>query len=418
MTLICVSNQRRPISQSAVTLLWTSVLTMLFAGCATLPRGDVPIEKLYQAELVGMPGVRAWGGKISAHLQEDARQSIEQETPGEFVNPKTGRRLVGALALSGGGANGAFGAGFLYGWSKKGTRPAFKLVTGVSTGALIAPFAFLGPEYDEQLKRLYTEISAENILERLGFLKILFKSESIATTKPLKKLLQDTIDEDFIRAVAEMHDRGRRLYIGTTHMDADTFVVWNMGLIAKSGHPDSAEIFRKVMLASASIPGAFPPVFFEVEAGGEKFDEMHTDGSTKQNVFFHAGIIDISKIQIAMGLEQARDIEELDLFIIRNGQINPEPKQIARSIPDITGRALSSMLKAGTIKDLYVIYAYTKRAGIDFNYVDIPDDFEVGTTEQFDREEMNRLFAVGQALAMSKDPWNKTPPGFKEPSAQ
>ncbi len=418
MILRCLTNRRKPIPQSTVMLMISIMLTMLVAGCATLPRGEIPVDKLYKAELVGMPGVRAWGGKLSAQLQEDAHKSIMQETPGEFVNPKTGRRLVGALALSGGGANGAFGAGFLYGWSKKGTRPAFKLVTGVSTGALIAPFAFLGPEYDEQLKRLYTEISAENILERLGFLKILFKSESIATTKPLQKLLQENIDKHFLEAVAEMHDRGRRLYIGTTHMDADTFVVWNMGLIAKSGHPDATEIFRKVMLASASIPGAFPPVFFEVEADGEKFDEMHTDGSTKQNVFFHAGIIDISKIQIAIGVEQVRDIEEADLYIIRNGQINPEPKQIARSIPDITGRALSSMLKAGTIKDLYVIYAYTKRAGIDFNYVDIPDDFEIGTTKQFDREEMNRLFAVGQALAMSKDPWNKTPPGFKNQNAR
>ena len=418
MSVLCVSDSDGPVFQRAALVLWTGALAVLIAGCATLPRGQIPVDKLYQAELIGMPGVRAWGGKVSELLQEDARQSMAQEPPGDFADPKTGRRLVRSLALSGGGANGAFGAGFLYGWSKKGTRPAFKLVTGVSTGALIAPFAFLGPQYDEQLKRFYTEISAENILQKLGLLKILFQSESIATTKPLKKLLRDTIDEEFLQAVAGMHDQGRRLYIGTTHMDADSFVVWNMGLIAKSGRPDAAEVFRKVMLASASIPGVFPPVFFQVEAGGEQFDEMHTDGSTKQNVFFHAGILDISKLQVALGYGQAKDIEALDLFIIRNGQINPEPRQVARSLPDITGRALSSMLKAGTIKDLYVIYAYTKRAGIGFNFVDIPNDFEFHTTEQFDREEMNRLFAVGQALAMSEDPWKKTPPGFKGPSAR
>lgn len=412
-----VSNCGRPALKRMAPVLFAGTLAVLIVGCATLPRGQIPVDKLYQAELIGMPGVRAWGGKVSEAFQEDARRSFAQEPPGDFIDPKTGRRLVRALALSGGGANGAFGAGFLYGWSKKGTRPPFKLVTGVSTGALIAPFAFLGPRYDEQLRRLYTEISAENILQRLGLFKILFKSESVATTKPLQKLLRDNIDDEFLEAVAAMHDRGRRLYIGTAHMDADSFMVWNMGLIAKSERADAAEIFRNVMLATASIPGVFPPVFFRVEAGGAQFEEMHADGSAKSQVFLHAGTIDISKLREALGIERIRDIEAADLFIVRNGQINPEPRQVARSLRDIAGRAVGSMLKAAAIKDLYVIYAYTKREGIGFNYIGIPDDFEFRATEEFDREEMNRLFAVGQALAMSEDPWNKLPPGFTERSA-
>ena len=182
--------------------------------------------------------------------------------------------------MSGGGSNGAFGAGLLYGWTKTGTRPDFKLVTGISTGALIAPFAYLGSDFDEELKLVYTTITAENILQKRNILAILFKSESLANTDPLQQLVEQYISEDTLRAVAERHDRGHRLYIGTTHMDAQHLIVWNMGLIAKQQSSKALDLFRKVMVASASIPVAFPPVFIEVEIDGEPFDEMHVDGGT------------------------------------------------------------------------------------------------------------------------------------------
>jgi len=293
-------------------------LVVLAGGCATLPRNAVPVDKVWRAEPVGMPGVRAWGGKFSEAFQADLIESIAQEPEGAFVDSETGGRVYNALALSGGGARGAFGAGFLYGWSEAGTLPNFKLVTGISTGALIAPFAFLGPNQDERIKEVFTTTTTKSILEKLAVFDILFRSESFAKTDPLKALINKYIDQAMLNAVAEAHDRGQRLYIGTTHMDAQRLVIWNMGLIAKNAHPEALQVFQKVMLASAAIPAAFPPVLFDVEVDGQRFDEMHADGGTTTQVFFYAGTLDLIEAARASGLEKEGG-QIGNLYIIRFG---------------------------------------------------------------------------------------------------
>jgi predicted acylesterase/phospholipase RssA len=228
------------------------------AGCSLL-RNPVPTELMADADLVAIKGVRGWGGEYSRQLQEDMVKSVRQQREGDFPLTADGSTSYTALALSGGGANGAFGAGFLCGWTEAGTRPEFKLVTGISTGALIAPAAFLGPEYDQKLRDIYTKVATEDIMDVRSFLTLLW-SESLAKIAPLQTLIERNVDQEVFEAVAEAHNRGRRLYIGTTNLDAQRFVVWNMGAIATSGHPRALELFRKVMLASASIPAAFPPV--------------------------------------------------------------------------------------------------------------------------------------------------------------
>jgi len=386
-----------------------SAILLAASGCATLPRNAVPVDKIYSAEIVGMPDIRAWSGEIAPHFQADIVESILDEPKGEFPRDESGAVRRDALALSGGGSNGAFGAGFLYGWTKAGTRPNFKLVTGISTGALIAPLAFLGPDYDEQLKRFYTEVNTADLLIKQGLLRILFRGESATLADPLERLISRSINGAILQAVAEAHDRGHRLYIGTTHMDAERLVIWNMGLIAKSGHPNALDLFRKVLLASSSIPGVMPPVLIEVDVDGEKFDEMHTDGGTATQVFLYAGTIDIQAArQSAQDDRQYKD----NIYVIRNGQIKPEPQQIERKLLSIMRRAVSIMIKTAASDDLFRIYAFARKEKIGFKYVDIPDDFESRAQEAFDQEEMNRLFETGYQLAISGDVWQTTPPSL------
>jgi hypothetical protein len=392
----------------------TLALLVAVSGCATLPRNAVPIARVHDAEIPGFPSVRAWSGQISKEFQADIIRSGREEPEAEFPRDENGIPIRNALALSGGGSNGAFGAGFLNGWSANGTRPDFKVVTGISTGALIAPFAFLGSEFDEQLKQAYTTTRTENILQKLNIFKILFKSEALTSTVPLSQLVQERITADMVRAVAEKHDQGHRLYIGTTHMDAQRLVVWSMGLIAKSQSAGALDLFHKVILASTSIPVAFPPVLIEVELDGNRCDEMHADGGTLTQVFFYGGIIDI---KAARREAYGYDFKPAGgIYIIRNGQVIPEPQNIDRNLAEISGRIIDSMIKAAVVGDLYRIYAFTQRDGMDFHYVDIPDDYESRSMEFFDKEEMNRLFEVGNQLAQSDTPWKSTLPGFESMS--
>jgi hypothetical protein len=383
------------------------------SGCGTLTRNAVPIDRVYEAEIPGFAGVRAWSGRISEGFQADFIQSVRDERHGEFPTDANGIPIYEGLALSGGGADGAFGAGFLYGWSQTGLRPGFKLVTGISAGALIAPFAYLGSDFDEELKEVYTTISSENIMRRRSIFSILFKSESLARTDPLQQLVEQHINEDTLRAVAERHDRGHRLYIGTTHMDAQHLIVWNMGLIAKRQSSKALHLFRQVMLASASIPIAFPPVLIEVEIDGKPFDEMHADGGTLTQVFYYSGTLDTQagRREIYGNHFQPSGGR---IYIIRNGQVQPDPVQIDRNLVAISSRAVNTMIKAAVVGDLYRMYAFTSRDDIGFNYTGIPDDYEPQSTELFDQAEMNRLFQIGYQLGLSDNPWRSTPPGFEE----
>jgi predicted patatin/cPLA2 family phospholipase len=356
-----------------------------------------------------MPGIRAWGGKLSPEFQRDLVESVRQEQAAVLAGESGRISEYTALALSGGGSDGAFGAGFLNGWSIAGTRPDFKLVTGISTGALIAPFAFLGSNYDDELKEVFTTTSTKDILRFNNIFKILFRSEAFASAEPLENVIAQHIDQELLQAVADRHDRGYRLYIGTTNMDAQRLSIWNMGLIATYGTAEALDLFRKIMVASASIPAAFPPVMIEVELNGRRYDEMHTDGGTVTQVFFNAGIIDLqSAAKSALG----------DLYVIRNGQLSPEAGQIERKLPEITDRAITTMIKMAAMNNLYRIYAFTGRDNVNFHYVDIPDSYVSQSEEVFDRAEMNRLFEIGYQLGLSGDAWQSEPPGLQLPEAQ
>ncbi len=407
---------RPAIPSAVVRLLRLTGLAALCLGlvaCGTLPRNAVPPQRELVASIPGLPDIRAWGGPPSAILERDLALSFQQESESDFPRGADGTVLYAHLALSGGGANGAFGAGFLNGWTATGQRPAFKIVTGVSTGALMAPFAFLGPDHDDALREFYTTTSSRDIFTLGSVLWQLLLGEALADTRPLQALIARYVDTELLRRVAEAHQRGRRLYVGTADLDVPRFVVWNMGLIASSGHPDALALFRKVMLASASIPVAFPPVFFEVELtpGGPRYDEMHVDGGVGARVFLNAGVFRGSVIR-ERGGHGGKGRE--DIFVIHNGQLIPIPEPINRSLPDIAVRVIDAAGRVAAIGDLFRIYGYAQREQAGFKWVTIPRDVVMGSAETFDPVAMQSLYDLGLRMAASRGSWETLPPGQRE----
>ena len=384
---------------------------LVLGGCAGLARNPVPLADGARAAIPGMPEVRAWGAIPSEAMERDFALSFSQERPGAFVRRADGRIVYPQLALSGGGPNGAFGAGFLKGWSESGQRPVFKIVTGVSTGAMIAPFAFLGSAYDDRIEHFYTTTATRDVfsMPRSVLLQVL-RGEAVADSAPLAALIASDLDMPLLQQIAAAHAEGRRLYIGTVDLDAQRFVVWNMGLIATSGHPQALELFHRVMLASASIPVAFPPVLFEVElrSGGPLYDEMHVDGGVGARVFLNGGVFRGSLVRQRGGHGGAG---HEDIFVIHNGQLVPVPEQVSRSLPAIAVRGIDASGRSAVIGDLFRIFSYAQREQAGFQWITIPDDVVVGGEEIFDPAQMRSLYEAGFAMATAGGAWFTLPPG-------
>jgi len=342
-------------------------------------------------------------------MERDLAASFDQESPADFPPAADGVVRYAHLALSGGGPNGAFGAGFLNGWSAAGTRPVFKIVTGISTGALIAPFAFVGPSHDEALRKVFTTTASRNIFQLLSIIPQLLAGESLADSGPLAGLIDRYVDAALVAQVADAHRRGRRMYVGTADLDAQRFVVWNMGLIATSGRPEAPELFRKVLLASASVPVAFPPVLFDVEAEGRLYDEMHVDGGVAVRAFHSGGVFSPAMIRDRAG----RGAGRAHIYVIHNGQLLPEPRPTPRSLRAIALRVLASSGKSGMTGDLFRIYAFAREAGASFHWVTIPEGVEIEGDEVFDPVKMGRLYEVGYRTATVGPVWATRPPGFE-----
>ncbi len=384
----------------------------VLSGCAILPRNAVPVDRMSEAVVPGMPDVRALAGRLDPAMQRDLAQSFVQESAADFPVQADGRIHYPHLVLSGGGANGAFGAGFLYGWTKSGKRPLFKVVTGVSTGALMAPYAFLGPDYDDAIREFYTNTSSRNVFQMLSIIPQLLGGESLADSGPLRLTIEQTVDDAMLRAIARAHQSGRRLYMGTTDLDAQFFVVWNMGAIAASGQPGSLELFRSVMLASASIPIAFPPVFIDVEAGGRRFDEMHVDGAVVANLFYSGGVFNFMQARAGVGRGQGQE----EIYIVHNGQLLPVPGTTNRSLRSIGTRAFTAAAKAATLGDLFRIFAFSLRQGAGYHWITIPNGVELAGDETFDTVAMRRLYDIGFAKSRDGPEWATAPPGAQDPT--
>lgn len=390
--------------------LFGMVLIMLATGC-TSTRKALPPDLYSSAKVAQMTGIRTYAFEHSPIFQKDLIYSVKQERQHGSGGKDDEEDYFSILSLSGGGAQGAFGAGILCGWSKAGTRPTFKIVSGISTGALIAPFAFLGSEYDETIQQIYTTISTKDVLRIRPPLIIRRGIDSLVDSSPLENLISKHIDEDVIQSVAQTHAQGRRLYIGTTDIDANRLVIWNMGAIATASTSIANELFRKVLLASASIPIFFPPVYIPVEADGNTYEEMHVDGGVSAQVFLYGHIFNLDEVAHGAGLSSVRLGR---IYIINNMQSLSSYEQVKPQLIPIARKTILSLLANQGTGDIYRIYTIAQREGIEFNLVYIPSTFKSQGKEFFDPEEMKRLFDIGFDMGKSGNPWLKSPPGYSD----
>jgi hypothetical protein len=388
-------------------ILFTGLILLTLCGCSTI-RHPVPPGLVQKVEIPNMPEVRAMIGEQNTILQENLLESVKQEDPKDYPANFEGIKIYPILALSGGGANGAYGAGVLKGWSREGSRPVFKIVTGVSTGAIIAPLAFLGKDYDAELEKCYTAMSTKEVLAHRFPLTSLF-SDSLASNRPLERTIDRIVNKKVLARIAAEHRRGRRLFVGTANLDAQRFVIWDMGAIACRG---DAGLFRKVILASAAIPIVFPPSVFYVEADGKVYDELHADGGTLTQVFTMYKLIDgMQEAAKKMGINPSKIKSRL--YVIRNGYMSPTYKKVKGNLESLAERSFDTIISAQGVGDAYRIYAYAKQGGNDYNLAYIPSDFKQDPEEMFDPKVMKRLFERGYEDATGGYKWHKEPPGLE-----
>lgn len=305
--------------------------------------------------------------------------------------------------LSGGGADGAFGAGLLNGLSETGRRPDYAVVTGVSTGALIATLAFAGPRYDNDLRDNFTETSAIDVFE------IGSTGESLLDTWPLKKLIAKRVTPKLLADVAEQHRRGRRLFIQTSNLDAERAVIWNMGEIASHGGERALKLFRDVLLASASVPGLFPPVLLEVEANGRRFEEMHADGGMGSPLYFGPDAALLPR-------PGENGLAATSMTIIVNGKLAPEFQVAERNTISILGRSVTMGVKMATHAMIARLRDAAQRQGVGFEVASIDDSFDVPARGAFDQQYMRTLFDYGLQQGKSGEPFSNGWPGPKKPT--
>jgi hypothetical protein len=387
-------------------------LTLGLGACGTLARQpaapppiSAAINESFDGEQIRYMPLEDLAG-IQAHIQE----SFTGESPECYSIGPDGKRVYDYLAVSGGGSDGAFGAGLLNGWSKAGTRPKFKIVTGVSTGGLIAPFAFLGPDYDDELRLSYTTIDASHVFEIRGLLPLLW-SEALTSTAPLRQLIDTYIDDKILKAIAAEHAKGRRLFIASTNLDNEQPIIWDMGAIASSKSSNKLELFRKVLLASAAIPSLFPPVIFDVTKDGKKYQELHVDGGVVFQSFFIGSSTDL-QATIRQAHPDWGEAFAQNLYVIRNGWVNPVFQPVERGLTSITSRAILSMFKMSGVNDLWRLYFSSRDDNVTFRYTAIPPDYVPATAQQFDNAEMNREFNLGEKIARDGIKWVMSPPGY------
>jgi hypothetical protein len=376
-------------------LLFGTVLVGL-AGCSTATRLDAVLSGAGAVSFLQIPNAR-FDGNDGEALKREIWQSLTREWP---------RLSNTMLALSGGQEDGAFGAGLLVGWSEHGSRPQFKIVTGTSTGALAAPFAFLGSEYDWALKKIYTETTPGDVVASKRFLLSAVNNDSLMDNAPLARSIDKYLDIRILDRISEEYEKGRLLLISTANLDTGKLVIWNIGAIAASGHPRRLDLVRKIVLASAAIPGIFPPVMIDVMLDQAKHQEMHVDGGTVSQVFLYPPSLQLGSIL-------RRDASDRPAaYIIRNGRASPTPEKVERKTLSIAGRAVQTMIASNGIGDIYRIYSTTRRDRIDFNLALIGDDFTHPYTVPFDRAYMMKLFEHGLSKGIMGNQWQKAPPGF------
>ena len=357
-------------------------------GCAAAPRVQFTAREQAAAVIPGISGARLWA--------DDPTIAREPRVVSAFA-----LKQPTVLALSGGGAYAAFGAGLLNGWSARGTRPQFTFVTGASAGALIAPFAFLGSGYDETLRSVFASGEMGNLLQSDGLSGLL--GTGLYKTAPLRELIARHVDAQVLAAIAKEYRVGRRLYVVTTNIDAQRTAIWDMGKIASSDDPNALDLFRNILTASASIPGVFSPVLIDVEAGGRHFAEMHVDGGVTANVLI------VPEAVLLSGTPLFAPGARPKVYIVLNGKVAPEFEVVAPATLPIVTRSFETSVRANTRSTLLASYQFAKRRNWEFNLASIDADYPKAEGIGFDPVYMRQLFEYGYERGRGGQLWQPAP---------
>lgn len=378
------------------------ISALILSGCASTPkRTAVPQQSVQMASIPGVPDARRMGDEPSdvvGYILSLTPEEAQQKYPNIVGKKHT------FLVLSGGGSNGAFGAGLLNGWTANGNRPEFNIVTGISTGSILAPWAFLGSDYDYVAKELFSKYDTKQVVKERGLFSGFYGlfGDALTDSTPLRSIIYGYLGPDEIEKIAAAHRKGRRLFIGTTNLDMLRPITWDLGAIACSDHPDKRDLMVDVILASASIPIAFPPVFMDVEANGNTYQELHVDGGLARQLFFYPEEIHWDQIEKIL-----KSTGTSELYVIRNAKVDPQWKEVEANLVDMGGRSLSSLIRTQGIGDISRIYLAAKRDGLDFHLSYIPETFNHASEEAFDREHMQALYQFAYDSITKGDPWIK-----------
>ncbi|MCE2573458.1 patatin-like phospholipase family protein [Motilimonas eburnea] len=382
------------------------LVAVLTTGCSAPYRDAVEPEQISQFTPLEQTNLRYWGDATEYQFSQSAMDKfIAQQSRSGLLYDDQGEFLPAYhLALSGGGESGAFGAGVLSAWSENGDRPTFTTVTGVSTGAIISVFAFLGSDYDDMLTGFYTGVTDNDLYEKKFALTALF-STSLVDTKRYQNIVRNTLNADLVAEVAKEYNKGRLLLVGTTHLDAQRPMIWNMGEIAKQGTPESVKLFQDIILASSSIPGVFPPQLIDVTDGIETKQELHVDGGVTNQVFLFP-----SNFNEVRGDHKANEREH-HVYVIRNTEMLPKWHNIELNIENIALRSLATVLKFQGKGDVHKIYQYSQHHNMDFKLAFIDEDFTLDEPKTpFDQEFMRTLYDYGYNKTRQQQVWQASPP--------
>jgi hypothetical protein len=311
------------------------------------------------------------------------------------------------LALSGGGKFGAYSAGVVCGWTSTSKRPSFDVVTGVSTGSLVALYAFLGPEYDARLHELYTTMRTRDVIRRKPLMAAAW-SDSVASSAPLARLIREEMTEEKLAQVAAAHARGRRLFVGTTNIDTKRLTIWDMGAIASGQRPDKLVLFQEILLASCSVPVGMPPVKIAVTYNGQAYTERHVDGGATSQLFVRGSLLQIDPTVIKAG---HRPLEGSDLYLVVAGKLYADPVAVKPRVMDIASGAASSLIYAQTRNDLIRLYTLALVGGMNYHLAALAQDVPVSEDSlSFKPEEMRALFNAGYEDGRTPKRWRDAPP--------
>lgn len=377
-------------SKRRFALATVGLIVATCVACTPAPRISYTEQESDLAKVPGYSGIRGWANSSN---QEFTAQGMPYAkiTNGAF------------LSLSGGGSDGAFGAGVLVGWTKSGTRPQFDIVSGVSIGALIAPLAFLGPGYDATLTNLFTSGVTKDVAQQ-KWLPVALLGNSLLKPESFYGLVESFATPQLLKDVAAENRKGRRLYVVTTNIDAQRPVIWDLGKIASSGNSDALALFRKVLIASASIPGGFPPVLFDVTSDGHRFQEMHVDGGAWTQVWVvPESLLSSASSQLPPGSG------ELSLYIVVNKTLAPQFELTTNSTLGLLTRAYATVIKSQTRYSLEAVYGFAHRTGIKFHVAAIDRTIVKDTTNPFNVEYMRALYQLGFDEAAAGKAWSSAP---------